>query len=136
MDGWCPENPAASDRHTAAQVECIAPIVGHEREATTVHTADPGPRLAIGDGRDRPSVAVRSESLAESMGHTDGRPRLVDAARRGLQMNRHLIADELRTHRAVNLVHREVRAARQALRGRRQPPAVDTHDSQEVIQVG
>ncbi len=62
------------------------------------------------------SSALRVESLAESMGHGDGRQCLVDSGRRGLQVDSDLVADELGSHGAVHLVHHADRGApRQAL---------------------
>ena len=65
-------------------------------------------------------MALHSEPTAESMSHTDRRPRVVDSRSRGLRVDGDLIADDLRRHRAVLLVHSEVLGeVGQALHGRR-----------------
>ena len=53
-------------------------------------------------------MALHSEPTAESMSHTDRGPRLLDSRSRGLRVDGDLIADDLRRHRGVLLVHSEV----------------------------
>ena len=70
------------------------------------------------------------------MSHTDRRPRVVDSRSRGLRVDGDLIADDLRRHRAVLLVHSEVLGeVGQALHGRRKPPGVAAQDTEEFIEV-